>query len=156
MSKKNAPNIIATNKKAYHDFHIGQQLEAGLVLTGWEIKSIRANRVQLRDSYVIFKAGEAWLIGGHITPLPNIAEHVHADPQRSRKLLLKAREISKLFTAVQQQGYTVISLNLHWHNRRVKLSIALGKGKKSHDKRQTLKQRDWEREKQYVLKGRRN
>lgn len=147
------PRIIATNKKARHDYEIEQQWEAGLVLMGWEIKSIRAGRVQLRDSHVVFKGGEAWLIGSHITPLLNIAGHMEADPQRTRKLLLKAREIGKLFGAVQKQGYSVIPLNLHWHKNRVKVTIALGKGKKTHDKRQTLKQREWDREKHRVLKA---
>lgn len=147
-----SPRLIANNKKAYHDYHIEQKWEAGLVLAGWEIKSIRAGRVQLRDSYVVFKNGEAWLIGTYITPLPNIAAYIEADPQRSRKLLLSAQEIGKLFGAVQKQGYTVVPLELHWNKNRVKLGIALAKGKQEHDKRQTIKQREWDREKHRVLK----
>ena len=151
-SKKPVPRIIATNKKARHDYYIEQRFEAGLVLEGWEVKSIRAARVQLRDSYVVLKRGEAWLVGAHLAPLINIAEHVQADPQRSRKLLLNKRELSKLFSAVHKQGYTVVALDLHWHKNKIKAEIALAKGKKTYDKRETIKHREWEREKHRALK----
>jgi SsrA-binding protein len=151
-SKKTLERLIANNKKATHDYHIEQRYEAGLMLEGWEVKSIRAGRVQLRDSYVIFKNGEAWLIGMHISPLETVSTHITADPQRTRKLLLNQHEIAKLFNAIQREGYTAIPLDLHWHKNRVKVEIALGKGKKTHDKRETLKRREWEREKHRVLK----
>lgn len=151
-SKKPLERLIANNKKATHDYHIEQHYEAGLMLEGWEVKSIRAGRVQLRDSYVIFKNGEAWLIGMHISPLETVSTHITADPQRTRKLLLNQQEITKLFNAIQREGYTAIPLDLHWHKNRVKVEIALGKGKKTHDKRETVKRREWEREKHRVLK----
>lgn len=153
ISKKPAQRTIALNKKALHDYYVEQRFEAGLVLEGWEVKSIRAGRVQLRDSYVVFKSGEAWLIGAHLSPLPNVAEYMKADPQRSRKLLLNKREIGKLFGAVQKQGLTVVPLDLHWHKNHVKVEIALAKGKKTHDKREIIKRREWEREKHRVLKS---
>lgn len=146
------PRIIATNKKARHDYYIEEHFEAGLVLEGWEVKSIRDHRVQLRDSYVIFKKGEAWLIGAHITPLSTVSTHIKADPQRSRKLLLHQRELNKLYGATQRQGFTVVPLDFHWHKNRVKAEIGLAKGKKSFDKRETVKRREWEREKHRVLK----
>lgn len=153
ITKKSAPRIIALNKKVFHDYHIDEQrLKAGLVLEGWEVKSIRFGRVQLRDTYVIFKAGEAWLIGAYLSPLPNVANYIKPDPQRFRKLLLNKREISKLFGAIQKDGLTVVPLNLHWHKHHVKVEIALAKGKKIHDKRETIKRREWEREKHRVLK----
>ncbi|WP_100623196.1 SsrA-binding protein SmpB [Candidatus Coxiella mudrowiae] len=153
ITKKSGPCIIALNKKALHDYHIEQRLEGGLVLEGWEVKSIRVGRVQLQDGYVIFKAGEAWLIGAHFSPLPNVADYMKPDPQRSRKLLLSKREISKLFGAVQKEGLTVVPLDLHWHKNHVKAEIALAKGKKMHDKRETIKRREWEREKHRVFKS---
>ena|SRR3990167_4385902 len=146
------PRVIATNNKAFHDYYIEERYEAGLVLEGWEVKSIRAHRVQLRDSYVVLKGGEAWLIGAHITPLPTASTHIHPDAQRSRKLLLNQRELNKLYGAVQRQGYTLVPLDLHWRKNRVKIEIALCKGKKSYDKRETIKKREWEREKQRVMK----
>jgi len=152
QTKSKTERIIATNKKARHDYHIEKRLEAGLVLEGWEVKSLRAGRVQLRDSYVTLKKGEAWLIGAHISPMATASTHITPDPQRSRKLLLNQRELSKLFSAVNQQGYTVVPLDLHWHKNRAKAEIALAKGKKTHDKRQTIKCREWEREKQRIFK----
>ena len=155
VSKKPVLRTIALNKKAFYDYIVNQRFEVGLVLEGWEVKSIRMGRVQLRDSYVIFRSRETWLIGAHISPLPNVAKHIKADPQRSRKLLLSKREIGKLFVAIQKQGLTAVPLDLHWHNNHVKAEIALAKGKKNRDKRETIKRREWEREKQLVLKSHR-
>jgi len=140
MNKPNA--IIADNRKARHDYHIESQLEAGLVLEGWEIKSLRAGRAQLKESYVIIKAGEAWLVGAHISPLPTASTHITPDPVRSRKLLLHHNELNKLIGAVQRKGYTIVPLNLHWKKGRAKLEIALAKGKKLYDKREAGKRRD--------------
>lgn len=152
--KKNSENnrTIAQNKKSYHDYIIDQRFQAGIMLEGWEVKSIRAGRVQLKDSYVILKRGEAFLIGSHISPLSTISTHVKADPTRIRKLLLHAKEIRTLIGAVQRKGYTLTTLSMYWVKNRVKLDIGLAKGKKEYDKRETLKQRDWEREKQKTLK----
>jgi SsrA-binding protein len=146
--------IIALNKKAYHDYHIEQRFEAGLALEGWEVKSIRAGRVQLKESYVILKQSEAWLIGMHISPLQTTSTHALADPLRTRKLLLHKKELNTLIGAVQRKGYTLASLSLYWKKNRIKIEIGLAKGKKEYDKRQTLKERDWQREKQQVLKTR--
>lgn len=151
--KNPAPYLIAQNKKAFYDYHIEQRFEAGLVLEGWEVKSIRVGRVQLRNSYIVFKGGEAWLIGTHFSPLPNVAAYIKADPQRSRKLLLNKREIRKFFSTVQKKGFTIIPLDLHWHKDNVKVEIALAKGKKTWDKRETIKRREWERKKHQVLKS---
>ncbi len=143
---------IAVNRKARHDFHIEERFEAGLVLQGWEVKSIRDGRVQLNDSYVILRGGEAWLLNAHITPLSTASTHINPEPTRTRKLLLNARELSKLFGAVQRQGYTLIPLSLYWKKNRVKVEVALAKGKKDYDKRETEKKRDWERQKQRLFK----
>lgn len=151
ITKKAISYIIVLNKKVLHNYHVEQRLEAGLVLEGWEVKSIRNGSVQLRDSYVIFKAGEAWLIGAYFSPIAN-AGYIKPNPQRSRKLLLIKREISTLFGAVQKEGVTVVPLNLHWHKSYVKAEIALVRGKKIHDKRETIKRREWEREKNRILK----
>jgi len=144
---KNTPKLIADNRKARHDYHIEQTWEAGLVLEGWEVKSIRAGRAQLSDSYVTVKNNAAWLLGAHIMPLNSASTHVNADPQRTRKLLLHEKELKKIIGAVQRQGYTVIPLNLHWYKNRVKVEIALAKGKKQYDKREAEKKRDWDRQK---------
>ncbi len=143
---------IAVNRKARHDYHIEDRYEAGLVLQGWEVKSIRDGRVQLNDSYVILRGGEAWLFNAHITPLTTASTHVHPEPTRSRKLLLNTRELSKLFGAVQREGYTLIPLSLYWKRNRVKVEVALAKGKKDYDKRETEKKRDWQRQKQRLFK----
>ncbi len=145
---------IAQNKKAFHDYFIEQTFEAGLVLEGWEVKSIRAARVQLKEAYVIVQNGELFLIGCHISPLPTASTHVQPDPVRTRKLLLKALEISRLIGLVERAGYTLIPLNMHYTRGRIKLDIGLAKGKKQHDKRQADKEREWAREKQRVLKVR--
>lgn len=152
QTSKQKERLIATNKKAFHDYFIETRYEAGLVLEGWEVKSIRAGRVQLKDSYVIIKHGEAWLLGAHISPLPTASTHISPDPKRTRKLLLHEREINKLMAAKDRQGYTIVVLDFHWHKNRVKAEIAMAKGKKQHDKRETLKRKEWEREKHRVLK----
>lgn len=143
---------IAFNRKAQYEYFIEERFEAGLVLEGWEVKSLRAGRVQLDQGYVIIKDGEAWLFGALITPLQTVSTHIHPDPQRTRKLLLKARELNKLIGSVERKGYTLVPLSLVWKNNRVKLEIGLAKGKKLHDKRATEKERDWSRQKQRLLK----
>lgn len=152
MKQRTTSNIIAENRKARYDYHIEDQFEAGLALEGWEVKSLRAGRAQLAESYITIKAGEAWLLGAHISPLGTISTHKPADPLRTRKLLLHKKELDKLIGAVQRKGYTIVPLNLHWKKGRAKLEIALAKGKKLYDKRETEKRRDWERQKQRLLK----
>ena len=149
---KTANNLIAVNRRARHEYHIESQLEAGLILEGWEVKSLRAGRAQLAESYVVIKGGEAWLVGAHISPLGSASTHVSPDPIRTRKLLLHAKELNRIIGAVQRKGYTLVPLNLHWQRGRAKLEIALAKGKKLHDKRAAEKQRTWEREKQQLRK----
>lgn len=143
---------IVDNKKAFHDYFIEERYEAGMALEGWEVKSIRAGRVQLKEAYVIIRSGEVYLFGAHISPLPTASTHIHPDPVRSRKLLLKGEEISKLIGKVERAGYTMVPLNLHYTRGRVKCEIGLAKGKKQHDKRDADKQRDWERERSQILK----
>jgi SsrA-binding protein len=156
-SKKNskAPSsTIALNKKARHDYHIEERFEAGLALEGWEVKSLRAGRAQLKESYVIVRNGEIWLLGAHFSPLTTASTHVHPDPTRTRKLLLHGNEISKLIGAVERKGYTLVPLAMYWKGGRAKLEIALAKGKKAHDKRADIKERDWQREQHRLLKNR--
>lgn len=153
--KSTSSNTIALNKKARHDYHIDERFEAGMVLEGWEVKSLRAGRVQLKESYVLLKDGEAFVIGMHISPYENASTHVTPNATRTRKLLLNQRELSKLFAATQRKGYTVVPMALYWKKNRVKLEIGMAKGKKLHDKRETEKQRDWAREKQRILKDNR-
>jgi SsrA-binding protein len=154
MSKQQSKpdNFITENRKARHDYHIEGTVEAGLILEGWEVKSLRAGRAQIVESYVAIKSGEAWLIDAHISPLNTVSTHITADPIRARKLLLHEHELNKLIGAVQRKGYTIIPLNLHWGKGRAKLEIALGKGKKLFDKREDLKRRDWDRQKQRLAK----
>ena len=143
---------IALNKKSRHDFNLGERYEAGLALEGWEVKSLRAGRIQLRDSYVIIKDGEAWLLGALITPLPTASTHIQPDPQRTRKLLLHREELNKLIGAVERKGFALIPTAMYWKRGRAKLEIALAKGKQAHDKRASERERDWSREKQRLLK----
>ena len=150
-----APALIAENRKAHHDYFIEESYEAGLALAGWEVKSLRAGRAQIKESYVVLRGGEAWLIGAHISPLASASTHVTADPTRTRKLLLHRHQIVQLIGAVERRGYTLVPLRLYWSNGRAKLEIGLAKGKKQHDKRATEKARDWQREKARVLNGRR-
>lgn len=146
--KQQQNNTIALNKRARHDYHLEETFEAGLVLEGWEVKSMRAGKTQLVDSYVFLKNGEAWLLGAHVTPLSSASSHINTDPTRTRKLLLNQRELNKIFTAVNQKGYTCIATALYWKQHLVKCKIALAKGKQAHDKRDTQKDRDWDRQKQ--------
>ena len=142
---------IVSNKKAYHDYFIEEKYEAGLVLEGWEVKAIRAGRVQLKDTYVIVSDGELWLLGGHISPLLTASTHVRPDMTRTRKLLLKADEIKRLIGKVEQRGFTLVPLDLHYKNGKIKCEIALARGKAQHDKRHSEKEREWQREKQRVM-----
>lgn len=152
--KASGEGFITQNKKAFHDYFIEQRFEAGLALEGWEVKSVRAGRIQLRDAYVLLKGGEAFLLGALISPLTSASTHVEADPQRTRKLLLHRMEINRLVGAIERKGYTAVALDLHWKKGRVKCEIGLAKGKKQHDKRDSEKERDWERDRQRILKGR--
>ncbi len=153
MSQKQSDQTIALNRKALHEYSIEDRFEAGIVLQGWEVKSLRAGRVQLDQSYVILKKGEAWLLGANMTPLSTASTHVIADPQRTRKLLLNHSELNKLIGSVERKGYTLIPLSLYWKGKHVKLSIALAKGKKQHDKRASEKERDWQRDKARIIKN---
>jgi SsrA-binding protein len=145
---------IVQNRKAFHDYFIEERYEAGLALEGWEVKSIRAGRAQLGDAYVIVKGAELALIGAHISPLPTVSTHFVPDPARTRKLLLHAEEIKRLIGKVQQRGYTLVPLDLHFKKGRIKLEVGLGRGKLKHDKRATEREREWQREKQRTLRGR--
>ena len=150
----NASSTIALNKKARFDYFIEDTFEAGLALQGWEVKSLREGRVQLKESYVIIQNNESWLLGAHISPLASASTHIQPDPTRTRKLLLHRRELDKLIGAIDRQGYTVVPTAMYWKKGKAKLEIGLAKGKKQHDKRASLKARDWEREKHRVLKSR--
>lgn len=150
--KKLSPGTISDNRKVRHQYEILERFEAGMVLEGWEVKSIREGKVQLVDAHVTFRKDEAFLIGAHISPLSTVSTHITADPTRRRKLLLHQREIHKLMGEVAQKGLTVVPLNLHWKRNNVKLEIALVRGKKLHDKRADAKTRDWERDKARILK----
>lgn len=155
MSKKKdtiSSGTIALNKKAKHDYHIEEKFEAGMVLSGWEVKSLRAGKAQLVDAYVIIKNEEAWLLGAHITPLQSASTHVIADPIRTRKLLLKKREINRILGNIAKAGSTCIALALYWKGNHIKCEIALAKGKQEHDKREANKERDWGRQKQRVIR----
>jgi SsrA-binding protein len=143
---------IAQNKKAFHDYFIEERYEAGLALLGWEVKSIRAGRGNLKEAYVTVRGEEVYLIGAHISPLPTVSTHITADPVRSRKLLLHAEEIRRLIGKVERAGYTLVPLDLHFKGGRIKLEVGLAKGKKQHDKREAEKQRDWQREKSRLMR----
>lgn len=143
---------IAVNKKAQHEFFIEERFEAGLALEGWEVKSLRGGRAQLTDSYVVLRGTEAWLLGAHVTPLPTASTHISPDPVRTRKLLLHRDQLDKLIGAVERRGYALVATALYWKNGRAKLEVGLAKGKKQYDKRATEKQRDWQRDKQRLLK----
>ena len=146
-------NTIALNKKAKFDYHLEEKYEAGIALEGWEVKSMRAGRAQLKESYVIIRNGELFLFGAHISPLTSASTHTVADPTRMRKLLLNRREISHLIGSVERQGYTLVPVALYWKRGRAKLEIALAKGKKQHDKRSSIKDREWKRDKERMMKN---
>lgn len=148
---KSTSSTICLNKRARYEYHIEDKFEAGVSLAGWEVKSLREGRGQLIDSYVLIKDGEAWLVGANITPLSQACTHFVTEPRRDRKLLLHRRQIDRLTEQIEAKGYTCVALGLYWKNGRVKCEIALVKGKKLHDKRETEKNRDWDRQKQRIM-----
>ena len=143
---------IVENKKAFFDYFVEERFEAGLVLEGWEVKAVRAGRAQLKEAYVVVKRGEINLIGCHISPLATASTHVKAEPTRTRKLLLHRKEINLLMGRVERAGYTMVPINLHFSKGLIKIEIGLAKGKKQHDKRATIKDRDWNRDKQRLMR----
>jgi SsrA-binding protein len=145
---------IVENRKAFHDYFIEERFEAGIALEGWEVKAIRGGRANLKEAYVVVKNGELMLIGAHISPLSTASTHVHPDPTRTRRLLLHREEINRLIGQVERAGYTLTPLDLHYSKGRVKLAIGLAKGKKQHDKRAAIKEREWNREQQRLLRSR--
>ncbi len=145
---------IVQNKKAFHDYFIEEKYEAGMVLEGWEVKAIREGKVQLKEAYVIIRNGELYLIGSHISPLKTASTHILPDPTRTRKLLLHSEEIRRLIGKVERAGYTLVPLDMHYKSGRVKLEVGLAKGKKQHDKRESEKQKEWERTKQRLMRSR--
>lgn len=147
-------NVIAVNRRARHDYFIEDRLEAGIELQGWEVRSLRSGRAQVAEAYVVLKGGQAWLIGAHVPPLPSASTHIVPDPTRTRRLLLHRHEIDRLIGATERRGYTVVPLQLYWKRGRAKLEIGLARGKRKHDKREAEKQKDWEREKQRLLRHR--
>jgi len=150
MTKKELQ--IASNRKAWHDYILESPIEVGLCLLGWEVKAIRNHRVQLKDSYCLVKGGEIWLLNAHVSPLSTTAAYLKPNSTRTRKCLLHKKQISKLIGSIQQKGFTLVPLSLCWVNGKIKLQIALAKGKKKHDKRQAEKAKDWQREKEKVKK----
>ena len=151
-NKQHNDRTIAVNRKARHDYFIEDNFEAGLALEGWEVKSLRAGRGNLTESYAIVKNGEVFLLGAHFSPLPSASTHVQADPTRTRKMLLNRREIDRLVGAVERKGYTLVPLSLYWQRGRAKLDLGLAKGKKQHDKRTADKDRDWQRQRARIMK----
>jgi len=150
--KASNDNSIAQNRIARHDYFIDDDIEVGIVLDGWEVKSLRAGNLQLKESYVMIKNGEMWLIGAHISPLNSASTHINPDPRRTRKLLAHRIEIDRLAGMVDRKGYTLVALSAYWIRGRAKLKIGVAKGKKSHDKRSTLKERDWKRDQARILR----
>ena len=151
---KNSDSTIVINKKARHDYYLEDTFEAGIELMGWEVKSLRQKKVQLVDSHVIIKDGEAWLLGSHVNPLETASTHVLADPTRTRKLLLHRKELARIFSSVQQKGYTCVCTKMYWKGHLVKCQIALAKGKHSFDKRASEKEREWNIDKQRAVRHR--
>lgn len=143
---------IVQNKKAFHDYFIEEKYETGMVLEGWEVKAIRDGRVQLKEAYVIIRNEALYLIGCHISPLKTASTHINPDPTRTRKLLLHAEQIRRLIGKVERAGYTLVPLDMHYKTGRIKLEIGLAKGKKQHDKRESEKEKEWERTKQRILR----
>jgi SsrA-binding protein len=150
---KRGDATIAMNKRARHEYHIDERYEAGIALQGWEVKSLRAGRANLGDAYAIVKAGEIFLFGASIVPLISASTHVVAEDRRTRKLLLNRAEIDKLVGAIERKGYTLVPLSIYWKQNRVKVDLGLARGKQEHDKRDTEKERDWNREKQRVMRA---
>jgi SsrA-binding protein len=155
VDKDQSEARIAVNRRARYDYFIEERFEAGVALLGWEVKSLRAGRLQLQEAYVLLKGDEAWLFGAHVSPLPTASTHVLPDPTRSRKLLMHRRQIDALVGAVERKGRTIVPLSMYWKNGRAKLEIGLARGKKEHDKRDNTRERDWQREKARVMKRRR-
>ena len=156
MARKDAKKTsasIALNKKARFDFFIEEKIEAGISLEGWEVKSLRAGKAQLTESYVVVRKAEIWILGAYLTPLASASTHIDTDPARTRKLLLHRKEIDRLSGLVDRKGYTLVPLELYWNHGRAKLSIGLAKGKKQYDKRSEKKKQDWERDKARALKA---
>ena len=151
-NKGSGGSTIALNKKAGHDFFIEERYEAGIALQGWEVKSLREGRIQIKESYITIKGGEAFLFGAHIVPLSTASTHIHADPTRTRKLLLHRSELNKLIGLVERKGYTLVPTAMYWKKGMAKLEIGLARGKKLHDKRASEKDRDWQREKERLFK----
>jgi SsrA-binding protein len=151
--KKSSPNSIAVNKKARFDYFIEETIEAGIALQGWEVKSLRAGKGQITETYVLLRDGEAWLLGAHITPLPTASTHITPEPTRSRKLLLNRGELDRLTGMVERKGYALVALELYWKKGKVKIAIGLAKGKKQHDKRASVKERDWQRDRERIMKS---
>jgi SsrA-binding protein len=149
---KQHDNTISVNRQAKHDYFIEERFEAGLVLQGWEVKSLREGRVQLKESHILIKNGEAWLFGAHISALTSASTHINPEAIRTRKLLLHRSELSKLIGLVERKGYTLIPLSMYWKKGRIKLELGVAKGKKLHDKRAVAKDRDWQREKARIMK----
>ena len=155
MAKEEKPQrVIAENRRARHDYFIEERLEAGIVLEGWEVKAMREGRAQLTDSHAYIRKGEAFLTGAHVTPLRTASTHRVAEPIRTRKLLLNRKEIDRLAGAVDRKGYTLVALELYWNEGRVKVELGLAKGKAQHDKRAVEKDRDWQRDKARLMRGR--
>jgi len=150
--KSGGGKTIALNKKARHDYFIDERFEAGISLQGWEVKSLRAGKVQIIDSYILLKDNEAYLFGALITPLPTASTHISPEPQRTRKLLLHRVELNRLIGAVERKGFALIPTALYWKNGKVKLELGIARGKKSHDKRETEKDRDWQRQKARLMR----
>lgn len=151
--RKTPPGTIAVNRRARHDYHLEERFEAGIALEGWEVKSLRVGKAQIAEAYVVIKDAEAFLIGARIDPIATTAKISHADPTRTRKLLLQRAELNRLIGSVERKGYTIVPLDIHWTRGRAKLEIGLAKGKQAHDKRATVKERDWSRQKQRLMKS---
>lgn len=150
--QKTPDNVIAQNKRARFDYHLGETFEAGLALTGWEVKALRMGKVQITDTYVLMKNGEAWLLGAQITPLDTASTHHVTDPSRTRKLLLHKKELAKILVAISQKGKTCVCTSLYWKGHLVKARLAIAEGKQAHDKRDTEKDRDWNLQKQRIVR----
>ena len=146
-------STIALNREARHEYFIEERFEVGMVLQGWEVKSLRANRLNLKDSYIIIKNGELWLLGAHISPLLTASTHINPDPTRTRKLLMHREQINRMIGSVERKGFTIVPLAMYWKQGRAKVEIALVKGKQEHDKRATVKDREWQRDKARIMKG---